>query len=49
VAVIIIGSFGVVVELIYWHGRWDHLAIYSVVWLAHAFLCSAARWILARE
>jgi hypothetical protein len=49
VAMLIIGSLGVIVELIYWHGRWDHLAIYAAMWLAYAALGRLARLVLARE
>ena len=49
VTMLIIGSLGVILELFHWHGRWDHLALYTAMWLAYAILGRAARLVLARE
>ncbi len=49
VAMLLIGSFGVVVELVYWHGRWDHLAVYGAMWVAYAALGRIVRLVLAHE
>ena len=49
VALIIVGSMGVVIELLGWHGRWDHLALYAVMWLAAACVGRGLRFWLSRE
>lgn len=38
----------VVVGLVHWHGRWDHLAIYAAMWLTYAALGRIIRLVLAR-
>ncbi len=49
VALVVIGSIGVVIELLNWHGRWDHLASYAAMWFAAAGLGRGLRFLLARE
>jgi hypothetical protein len=49
VALVIIGSMGVVIELLNWHGRWDHLAMYALMWFAAASLGRGLRFCLSRE
>lgn len=49
VALIVIGSMGFVIELLNWHGRWDHLALYAVMWLAAAGVGRGLRFWLSRE
>jgi hypothetical protein len=49
VALPLIASFPVIVELWFWHGRWDHLAIYGAMWLVAAALGRLMRLVMARE
>lgn len=49
VALVVIGSMGVVIELLNWHGRWGHLARYAVMWLVAACLGRGLRFWLSRE
>lgn len=49
VVLVIIGSMGVVIELLNWHGRWDHLALYGAMWLAMASIGRGLRFWLSRE
>ncbi|KQZ30689.1 hypothetical protein [Caulobacter sp. Root1472] len=49
VALIVIGSMGVMIELLNWHGRWDHLALYAAMWLAAASLGRGLRFWVSRE
>ena len=48
-AFLIIGSLGVVVELAFWHGNWEHFAIYSVMWLGAAVTGRITRAALSLE
>ncbi|WP_156400446.1 hypothetical protein [Caulobacter sp. Root655] len=48
-ALITVGSMGVVIELLNWHGRWDHLAMYALMWLAAASVGRGLRFWLSRE
>ena len=49
VALAVIGSMGVVIELLNWHGRWDHLALYAMMWLAAASIGRGLRYWLSGE
>ena len=49
VALVVIGSMGVVIELLDWHGRWDHLAIYTLMWIGSACVGRSLRLWLSRE
>jgi len=46
---LIIGSTGVLIELTFWHGRWDHLLSYLLVWVGASFLGRIVRAVLSRE
>jgi hypothetical protein len=48
-AFLVIGSMGVVLELAFWHGRWDHLAIFTVMWVGAAAIGRVLRAVLSRE
>ena len=49
VALVVIGSMGVVIELLNWHGRWNHLALYAAMWLGAAVVGRGVRFWLSRE
>ncbi len=49
VAMIIIGSLGVVAETVFWHGRWDALFLFTAIWVGFAIFGRLCRYFLARE
>ncbi|MBU4435053.1 MAG: hypothetical protein KKC14_11625 [Alphaproteobacteria bacterium] len=49
VAMIIIGSLGVVAETVFWDGRWDALFFFAAIWVGVAVFGRLCRYLLARE
>jgi len=46
---LVLGSLGVVLELVFWHGRLDHLVSYLAMWVGAAAFGRGIRAALSRE
>jgi hypothetical protein len=46
---LVLGSLGVLLELVFWHGRMDHLASYFLMWVGAAVIGRGIRAVLSRE